>query len=1445
MQRAIGRVLVSLVALILFSGLCVAEAPQGDSGDAVPLRLKAGTFDPKAGLPAALRDVAPGPGAAILPAAADRGDLQIVQFNVAPGKAQQDLLAGLGIRVLDFIPERALAVRLVKGVSVDALRALPGVRAVVPLSAALRLSPRVLELGTPRDRGTAPGEIPEAGRRLNVTLTQDADPAALADLIQARLGGVAVTRIAQQPLPRLQLVGSAKELRAAAEALARHPDVMFVDVARPNRLLNDESVWIGQSYDRYFGPHEAEAPDPKPYLMSGTLFQHGLTGTGQVIGVADTRLEHQMWFFTDLAHPLVKQNVPIPGPLVLDPTHRKILAYNNVTGPSADAPPYPTWRHGTHTTGSALGDSLANLSSPTNAGHDTGDGMAPNAKLVYLDMNLGVNTANCTDWICAFCSVNDILKQEYDAGARISTNSWGNDSDAGDEADASVWVHPDQLVLFAAGNDGRFNGAVEGTAGAKNVIGVGASETYNDTFVDQWGIRDPENMAAFSSIGPAWDGRIKPDITAPGVAIASAGFPVTRYPDANDSHCVPNDPNVCFPDPPLGGCYVVSGDKTATTVVLSGTSMASPTAAGLATLAREYFTSGFYPSGQASPADARVPSAALLKAVLINGARNMTGRTLDGNGTAPRSDYGPLADAPSPRQGWGRMVLDDGLYFSGDARKLFIADIASAQGSGLGNGDTTIYKVDVTSTASALKATLVWTDPPAASGAAKDLRNDLDLTVTAPDGTVYRGNQWTADDINQNDDKQSAPNASGRDNLNNVEGFLIRTPQIGQYRFEIKGTSVPGYQGLFTQGYALALSGEFTGAGNYCGAVPPPPQNFTTTVVRWDDVRLDWQAVPGATSYEIWRVTGAVCAPPLDPAVVISAPAGQTSYHDLTTQPSTTYQYTIRALLNPAGCRTSSSVCAPAITPGPPTITLVGPDSGNNNQPTVITITGTGFQATPSVYLGTATQPEKYLLSTVFVSPTQLTATVPVNRQTGSYSIKVKNPDNLSATLAGAFFIGPPLQRMTLYATADMQDYYAADKVAMFDLEQSTTLAPLTLTPFDDPLAVAANSTAGRALVALYGSGPSGERGRVAIVHLGAATVSRTLEVPGAALGRKPTALAIHPSGNKAYVMTQTSSAFSNQQLHVLDLQTGAFTGSALTIGAWGNGLAAIKIAPDGQRLYATNSADDTISVINTSNFTEITRVAVGDVPVGLAISPNSSKIYVVNIDGESVSIVDAVSLTTVGTIDLSNHPNPDYQSLPCSAVVSPDGTKLYVAFNSNLVWNIATVDLTTLQVTQAVNNLSWQYSAITYVPPLAKLFALAVFPDVDRYSPTTLQVEWSQSTGGYSYGMDWVSPIPLDIVSVAPALGCKNGGITVTITGTGFQGEVLDDAGIVVQARTRVLFGGVEATSVVLVNSTRMDVTLPAHPTGRVNVEVRNPNGKNDILPQSFTYKNCITPVE
>src|SRR6185436_17802699 len=191
-------------------------------------------------------------------------------------------------------------------------------------------------------------------------------------------------------------------------------------------------------------------------------------------------------------------------------------------------------------------------------------------------------------------------------------------------------------------------------------------------------------------------------------------------------------------------------------------------------LARQYFTDGFYPTGQAAPADARIPSAALLKGVLTNSARNMTGRFVDENGNQP------LPDAPSNRQGWGRIMLDDALYFAGDSRRLFLADIPSVQGSGLGTGDRLVYKVDVTSTASPLKFTLVWTDPPASPPAGQLVRNDLDLVVTAPNGTVYKGNQWTADNINVPGDMESAPNPAGRDSKNNFEGVIIHSPLVGE-----------------------------------------------------------------------------------------------------------------------------------------------------------------------------------------------------------------------------------------------------------------------------------------------------------------------------------------------------------------------------------------------------------------------------------------------------------------------------------------------------------------------------------------------------------------------------------------------------------------------------------------------------------------------------------------
>src|SRR6185436_11714792 len=155
----------------------------------------------------------------------------------------------------------------------------------------------------------------------------------------------------------VQFSGPPGRLEALAAALARHPDVTFIDRAYPGHVANDQSTWIGQSNNRVDGPGEAAAADPKPYTLSGPVFNHGITGTGQIIGIADTRLEHPLCYFKDPdpLHPLVKQTVAPPGLLTLDQNHRKILAYNRIA-PDPDSVPYTTYLHGTHAAGSALGD---------------------------------------------------------------------------------------------------------------------------------------------------------------------------------------------------------------------------------------------------------------------------------------------------------------------------------------------------------------------------------------------------------------------------------------------------------------------------------------------------------------------------------------------------------------------------------------------------------------------------------------------------------------------------------------------------------------------------------------------------------------------------------------------------------------------------------------------------------------------------------------------------------------------------------------------------------------------------------------------------------------------------------------------------------------------------------------------------------------------------------
>ena len=60
-----------------------------------------------------------------------------------------------------------------------------------------------------------------------------------------------------------------------------------------------------------------------------------------------------------------------------------------------------------------------------------------------------------------------------------------------------------------------------------------------------------------------------------------------------------------------------TGSATCTLGLERGTSMATPIAAGNAALVQQYFQEGWYPTGTATAANAILPSAALIKAVLL------------------------------------------------------------------------------------------------------------------------------------------------------------------------------------------------------------------------------------------------------------------------------------------------------------------------------------------------------------------------------------------------------------------------------------------------------------------------------------------------------------------------------------------------------------------------------------------------------------------------------------------------------------------------------------------------------------------------------------------------------------------------------------------------------------------------------------------------------------
>lgn len=579
--------------------------------------------------------------------------------------------------------------------------------------------------------------------------------------------------------PRMMLEVPRSAVADLVSAFIRLPGLENIRLFRTPSLLNSGSIWLLQS-------GETE-------LRSTPLFEAGLTGWGQIYAAVDSGLDTdgcQFRYNSRRGAQTMAQDLSSPDFNISDPDS-KVIAYYVLAG--ADAYDESTGGyHGTATTGCAVGDNYNNLAGRDYPGIDQSDGMAPAAQVVFQDAG---NVAGALYGL-AYSTQYGISRQAYDSGARVHNDSYGladtsvyYDQDS-QQLDDFAWEKNDYTIFFAAGNSGPSEQTLGGEGStAKNTLCVGAS-------LPAW-YEFGEDLIYFSSRGPTSDGRLKPDIVVPGLvetAVESSGrtvegkLNVYGYP-AMESRT----------DPPNNQCAVS---------VTAGTSFASPTAAGMGLLARQYFTDGYYPSGERNADDGFEPSSSLIRAVMINSGRSLTGDVVAFRGNGDVVSVGKVDSLPSTHQGWGRVTLDDALYLKGDRRDLaLLAEIPNSGEGVLLQGDEVSYDLYVKAGES-LKITLAWIDPSPTLAAGRMLVNDLDLEVKSPSGFFYRGNLG----YENGQSKPVAANLSP-DTINPQEQVIIRNPETGLYRITVKGSDIPG-NGRFwphestEQGYSLIATGD-------------------------------------------------------------------------------------------------------------------------------------------------------------------------------------------------------------------------------------------------------------------------------------------------------------------------------------------------------------------------------------------------------------------------------------------------------------------------------------------------------------------------------------------------------------------------------------------------------------------------------------------------------------
>lgn len=595
------------------------------------------------------------------------------------GPVRQEWLAELrqaGAHPVGYMAYQNVACRITKDLAAALLQDLAFVRWLGPVLPEAKLAPELVDAAGYLD--------------LTLSLWPGENPERVAEFMQ-RIG-TDVTRVNRSTI-RFRLDAGQLALVAGL------PAVSWIQEHGCPAPVNSQVQWVVQTGWWSSTPR---------WDQGRRVWAKGLRGQGMTVGLFDSGILTGHDQFSDPQYPL-------SGPGIF-PEHRKIAAYKLYPGAAfgdAGAIGY----HGSAVAGTLAGDdSVCGNASKA-------DGMAPDARIYFVDVGAasGKYVYDDDDYTEMLDSVR--MSGGMPVPVRQVSGSFGDRAGLGyyriQEAtvDAVAWEDPDFFIVWAAGNDGGARYRIAHPGCAKNVLTIGA--TRNGTQCNL--------MSDISSRGPTRDGRIRPQLAAPGEDVTTVDGP---------------------------GRSVYSSRN--------GTSFAAPAASGALLLLRQYLEQGWYPTGQPDTGNPVVtPSAALMRSLAV-----MSGDRFIVPETIPDNSYG-----------WGRLNLEKVLHFPDDSLGLTFVD----ETLGLATGELQGYQFRI-DRREPLQVVLAWTDTAAAPEAAIAQVNDLDLQLVGPGMNTFQGNQLV--------EGWSRPNPPGRDERNNEEVCAVQQPPTGTWRVLVRAHSI-------------------------------------------------------------------------------------------------------------------------------------------------------------------------------------------------------------------------------------------------------------------------------------------------------------------------------------------------------------------------------------------------------------------------------------------------------------------------------------------------------------------------------------------------------------------------------------------------------------------------------------------------------------------------------